>query len=185
MVLNRSCGLVGPCQKRVLLRYHVSVYKIKSPLSSSTSQTLPFLYALIACFDAKYHYLFWRPFSSIPQADTDGNPMTESDPSWAPLLGTPPHPEYPSAHGCLTSAAAEVLAEFLGTNHINIDVPSTIAGLFPNGRHYDSVNDLTKEVIDARVWAGIHYRESDIKGVTLGRKVAHWTLKRYFLPENK
>ena len=141
--------------------------------------------ALIACFDAKYHYLFWRPFSSIPQADTDGNPMTESDPSWAPLLGTPPHPEYPSAHGCLTSAAAEVLAEFLGTNHINIDVPSTIAGLFPNGRHYDSVNDLTKEIIDARVWAGIHYRESDIKGVTLGRKVAHWTLKRYFLPENK
>jgi hypothetical protein len=140
--------------------------------------------ALIACFDAKYHYLFWRPFSSVPQADTDGNPMTESDPTWTPLLGTPPHPEYPSAHGCLTKSVAETLAEFLGTNKINVDIPSTVPGLFPDGRHYESVNDLTQEIIDARVWGGIHYRESNIKGVTIGRKVAQWTLKRYFLPEN-
>ena len=140
--------------------------------------------AVIACWDAKYHYLFWRPFSSIPQADSDGNPLTESDPTWTALLPAPPHPEYPSAHGCVTTAVAETLAEFLGTNHINVDITSTVPGLTHPVRHYDRVNDLTQEIIDARVWAGIHYRESDIKGVTLGRKVTHWTLKRYFLPEN-
>jgi hypothetical protein len=133
--------------------------------------------ALIACFDAKYHYLFWRPIFSIPQADTDGNPLTESDPTWAALLGTPPHPEYPSAHGCLTKSIAETLAEFLGTNKINVDIPSTVPGLFPDGRSYESVNDLTQEIIDARVWGGIHYRESDIKGVTLKGTM---DLKRYF-----
>jgi hypothetical protein len=137
--------------------------------------------ALIGCFDAKYHYLFWRPVYAIPQGDTDGNPNTPGDPTFIPLLPTPPHPEYPSAHSCLTSSQAEVFAEFLGTQHIKVTITST------NGtpaRYYATANDLTKEIIDARVWAGIHYRESNVKGVNLGRKVAHWTLERYFLPEN-
>lgn len=136
--------------------------------------------ALISCFDSKYHYLFWRPAFAVPQGDTDGNPNTASDPTFAPLLVSPPHPEYPSAHGCETSAQAEVFAEFLGTQHINIDIPSTVPGIGP--RHYMDANDLTKEIVDARVWAGIHYRESVIKGANLGRKVARWTLSRYFLP---
>lgn len=138
--------------------------------------------ALIGCFDAKYHYLFWRPQFSIPQGDIDGNPNTVADPSFVPLIGTPPHPEYPSAHGCVTSAQAEVFAAFLGTQHIEIDIPSTVPGIAT--RHYTSANDLRNEIIDARVWGGIHYREADVTGVNLGRKVAHWTLKRYFLPEN-
>jgi hypothetical protein len=138
--------------------------------------------ALIGCFDAKYHYLFWRPVTAISQGDTDGNNDTASDPTFAPLLGTPPHPEYPSAHGCVTSAQAEVFAEFLGTQHIKVMIPSTVTGI--PARYYDTANDLTREIIDARVWAGIHYRGSDETGANLGRKVAHWTLKRYFLPEN-
>ncbi len=105
-----------------------------------------------------------------------------ADPSFVPLIGTPPHPEYPSAHGCVTSAQAEVFAAFLGTQHIRVDIPSTVPGLA--ARHYATANDLTKEIINARVWGGIHYRESDITGANLGRKVAHWTLKRYFLPAN-
>jgi hypothetical protein len=136
--------------------------------------------ALIGCFDAKYHYLFWRPIFAIPKGDTDDNPKTAADPAFQPLLPTPGHPEYPSAHGCLTAAEAEVFAQFLGTKHINVRIPST------NGtpaRYYSSANDLTKEIIDARVWAGIHYRESVVKGASLGRKVAQWTLKQYFLPE--
>ncbi len=140
--------------------------------------------ALIACFDAKYHYLFWRPQFSIPLGDTDRNPDTVSDPTWKPLLATPNHPEYPAAHGCLTSAEAEVFAAFLGTRQINIDVTSTVPNLLHATRHFDSVEDLVQEIINARVWAGIHYRESDVKGVIIGRKVAHWTLQRYFLPQN-
>ena len=95
--------------------------------------------ALIGCFDAKYHYLFWRPAFAIPLGDTDGNPNTVGDPTFVPLLATPGHPEYPSSHGCATSAEAEVFAEFLGTQHINVDIPSTVPGIGP--RHFADAND--------------------------------------------
>lgn len=136
----------------------------------------------IACSDAKYHYLFWRPQFAIPQGDIDGNPNTAGDPSFVPLLGTPAHPEYPAAHGCVTSAQAEVFAAFLGTQQIGVTIPSTVPGI--PARYYTTASELTKEVIDTCVWAGLHYRGSAITGTNLGRKVAHWTLKRYFLPEN-
>jgi hypothetical protein len=138
--------------------------------------------ALIGCFDAKYHYLFWRPQFAIPLGDTDGNPQTVRDASFVPLLGTPPHPEYPSAHGCYTSAQAEVFVEILGTQRIEVDLTSTAPNLTQPTRHYKYAHDLVQEIIDARVWGGIHYRESDVKGASLGRKVAHWALQRYFIP---
>ena len=140
--------------------------------------------ALIACFDAKYYYLFWRPQFAIPLGDSDGNPATIGDTTWQPLLGTPNHPEYPSAHACLTSATAEVLVAFLGTQRIKLDLTSAAPNVIQRTRHYEHAHDLVREIIDARVWGGIHYRESDVKGAVLGRKVAHWTLQRYFLPEN-
>lgn len=139
--------------------------------------------ALIACFDAKYHYLFWRPQFAVPEADSDGNPITIGDPTWTPLLATPNHPEYPAAHGCFTSAEAQVFATFLETKHINVDLTSTVPNLLHTTRHYESVNDLVREIENARVWGGIHYRESVVKGVNVGRKVAKWTLARYFLPQ--
>ena len=139
--------------------------------------------ALIGCFDAKYHYLFWRPQFAIPQGDTDENDETAADPTFVPLIGTPPHPEYPSAHGCVTSAQAEVFVEFLGTQHIEVDIPSTVPGIA--NRHFSSANALRNEIINARVWGGIHYRLSDETGASLGRKVAHWTLKRHFLPADE
>jgi hypothetical protein len=138
--------------------------------------------ALVGCFDAKYHYLFWRPQFAIPQGDTDGNSETAADPTFVPLIPTPAHPEYPSAHGCVTSAIAEALTEFLGTQQIEIDVPSTVSGIGP--RHFSSASDLVKDVINARVWGGIHYHQSVVVGANLGRKVAHWTLQRYFQQEN-
>jgi hypothetical protein len=140
--------------------------------------------ALIACFDAKYHYLFWRPQFAIPLGESDGNPATIGAPAWKPLLGTPNHPEYPSGHGCLTGAEAEVLAAFLGTNRIELDLTSTAPNLLQPQRHYERVADLTQEIMNARVWGGIHFRDATSKGVALGRKIAHWTLKRYFLAEN-
>jgi hypothetical protein len=139
--------------------------------------------ALIACFDAKYQYLFWRPQFAIPSGDSDDNPATVGDPAWKPLLGAPPHPEYPSGHGCLTGAQAKVFATFFRTNRIELDLTSTVPNLLQPTRHYASVNDLTEEVMNARVWGGIHFRDATIKGVALGDKVAHWTLKRNFLAE--
>ena len=70
----------------------------------------------IACFDSKYHYLRWRPYTAIRNADLDGNAATGADPAWTPLLATPNHPEYPAAHGCVTSAVTDVIAKALGTS---------------------------------------------------------------------
>ena len=134
--------------------------------------------ALIACFDAKYHYLFWRPITSVRAGDTDGNDATLGDPSWAPLLpATPNHPEYPSAHACITPAGGRVVARFLGTGRIDFTVPS-LTGL--GDRHYEQVKDLDYDVGNARIWGGIHYRSSVEDGFTIGRKVLDQVLAHHF-----
>jgi hypothetical protein len=139
----------------------------------------------IACFDAKYHYLFWRPVTAIQHADIDGNDLTTADPTWTSLLTTPNHPEYPAAHGCLTSSDAEVAAKLLDTHRIEIDIPGAVGRnvtTLTTSRHYATVEELDREVVNARVWAGLHFRDSGEVGVKLGRDVAHWALDRYFLP---
>ena len=134
--------------------------------------------ALIACFDAKYHYAFWRPITAIRAGDTDGNPDTIADPNWVHLLpATPNHPEYPSAHSCLTPATGRVIARFLGTQDIDFTIPS-LTGL--GERHFESVSDLEDEVTNARIWGGIHYRTSVEVGTVLGKRVAHQVLAHHF-----
>ena len=136
--------------------------------------------ALIACLDAKYTYLAWRPSFAIPRGDTDGNPRTVADPGWTPLLPTPAHPEYPSAHGCVTYAETEVFERFLGTTRIDLDLRSTIAEM--PLRHFATGDDLRREVADARVWGGLHFRFSTQAGGRLGAEVANWTLAHAFRP---
>jgi hypothetical protein len=134
--------------------------------------------AIIACFDAKYHYTLWRPITAIHAGDTDGNPDTVADASWLPLLpATPNHPEYPSAHSCATTATGLAIARFLGRRDIDFTVPS-ITGL--GDRHFDTVSDLEDEVTNARVWGGIHYRTAIEDGSRLGTKVAHQVLAHHF-----
>jgi len=134
--------------------------------------------ALIACFDAKYHYTFWRPITAIRAGDTDGNEETVGDPTWTTLLpGTPNHPEYPSAHSCLTPAGGRVIARFLGTGEIDFTVPS-LTGL--GDRHFDQVKDLEYDVGNARIWGGIHFRSAVEDGITIGRKTAEQVLAHHF-----
>ena len=139
----------------------------------------------IACWDSKYHYLFWRPIMAIRNAQIDGNPATTPDPNWTPLLTTPNHPEYPAAHTCLTGAEAEMYATVLGTNHIDVTIHGSADGT-PNNwaatHTFKTVTDLQEEVVNARVWAGLHYRGSALEGLELARDVARRTLRRYFLP---
>ncbi len=138
--------------------------------------------ALIACFDAKYHYAFWRPITAIRAGDTDGNRRTEVDPMWSPLLpGTPNHPEYPSAHSCITPAGGRVIESFLRTRHIDFTVPS-LTGL--GDRHFDRVRDLEYEVSNARIWGGIHYRTAVEDGVEIGTRVARQVLHDHFHRSN-
>ena len=153
--------------------------------------------AQIAVMDAKYHHRFWRPVTAIdPSAVTDdgmgpfplgfddGNPATSEQTGWRPLLTTPNHPEYPAAHGSITSAMAEVFRAFLGTRRIEVDIAGfDLAG--PAGnldaiRHFAHASDLRAEIVDARNWAGLHYRFSGMVGVELGRDVARYDLDRAF-----
>src|SRR5262249_28680209 len=129
--------------------------------------------AEIACFDAKYHYLHWRPTTAIRAGDTDGNDATAADPGWTPLLATPNHPEYPAAHVCITPARMRAVARFLGTSEIDFTIPS-LTGL--GDRHYQRVSDLEYEIMNARIWGGIHFRSSVEDGRILGMKVADYVL---------
>ncbi|KJL41872.1 vanadium-dependent haloperoxidase [Microbacterium trichothecenolyticum] len=134
--------------------------------------------ALIACFDAKYHYAFWRPITAIRAGDTDGNQRTVGDPSWSPLLpATPNHPEYPSAHSCITPAGGQVVAKFLRTQRIDFTVPS-LTGL--GDRTFERPRDLTEEVGNARVWGGIHFRSAVDDGVQISKRVSSWELAHHF-----
>jgi PAP2 superfamily len=140
--------------------------------------------SVIGCWESKYTYQFWRPTTAIQHADIDGNPDTVADPTWLPLLTTPNHPDYLSGHGCLTGAMADVFAALLGTKRINVDIPGSENGAntLTTSRHFATVKDLLRQIVDARVWNGYHFRGSVEAGVVLGQRVANWTLKRYFLP---
>ncbi len=136
--------------------------------------------AMIACFDAKYHYWFWRPYQAIPQADTDGNPETVADPSWKPLATTPNFPEYPSAHACHSGAVVEALDAFFGTDKVRFWLDSRAPGLTERTRAYERLHTVVKDVDWARVLVGFHYRSSDLQGSNLGRKVGRFVTEHYF-----
>ncbi len=135
--------------------------------------------AMIGCFDAKYHYLSWRPLHAIQRAGTDDNPFTASDPTWQPLLPTPNHPEYPSAHACHTTAIAEALESFFGPGQTSFSLDSLVTN---ETRYYSRFKDAVEEVNNARVWAGFHFRYADEDGSKLGRKVARFVVTNFFQP---
>jgi hypothetical protein len=125
---------------------------------------------IIACYDAKYVYEFWRPITAVRAGDTDENPATAADPTWMPLLAvTPNHPEYPSAHSCVTPAGARALARFLGTRRIDLTMPS-LTGV--GARHFDTVKEVTREVGNARIWGGIHFRAAVDDGIRIAKLTA-------------
>jgi hypothetical protein len=135
--------------------------------------------AAIACWDAKYTYVFWRPVTAIPLADTDGNPATTPDPTWAPLFATPAHPEYPSAHSCFSGAASGVLAHHFGDGtrfSVESDVMPGVV------RSFHSFSSALDEVKNARVFAGIHFRSSTNDGQTVGASVAEYVLDHAVQP---
>jgi hypothetical protein len=135
--------------------------------------------AMIACFDAKYHYWFWRPYQAIARAGSDGNPDTVADPSWQPLRTTPNFPEYPSAHACHSSAVVTALEGFFGTDKIMFRLDSRVTG---TANEYGRLQDVVKDVDWARVLVGFHFRNSDLQGSNLGRKVGRYVADHYFQP---
>jgi len=135
--------------------------------------------SLMAAWDAKYYFNFWRPVTAIRAGDTDGNDNTVADADWLPLAVTPPHPEYPAAHGTFTGGYSTFLRLFFGTKRVHITLTSTAVA---TPRTFDNTDDLIKEIIDARVFGGMHYRNSVEDGIVVGKKVAKWVAKHYFRP---
>ena len=138
---------------------------------------------MIACWEAKYHYMFWRPNHAIQRADTDGNPATSPEAGWLPLV-TGNHPEYPSGHACFTGAVTESLRSYFGTKH----VPLTVSSTFPGAglpRSYESLDELVGDVENARVWGGLHYRTTMTETAKHFPRIARQIGKNYFLKDKK
>jgi hypothetical protein len=140
--------------------------------------------AMIACFDAKYHYWFWRPYQAVARADTDGNPATAPDPTWQPLGATPNFPEYPSAHACHSAAVIAALDAFFGTDRVSLTLTSRAPGLpdTARSRTYGRLHDVVVDVDQARMLIGFHFRTSDLRGAALGRSVGRYVTARFFRP---
>ena len=134
--------------------------------------------ASIACWDAKYTYNNWRPMPAIRNGDLDGNDATSGDPTWAPLLPTPNHPEYPSGHTANSGAMGEMLNLMFGDDS-GVPLTVTVGGIT---RNWANVDQGIEEVINARVYSGIHFRNSDVVGARLGRQVAHFVLTHALRP---
>ena len=135
--------------------------------------------AAIACWDAKYSFVFWLPVTAIPLADTDGNPDTIADPAWTPLLVTPNHPEYPSGHSTVSGAAATVLAYYFGQStafSVDSDVMAGVVRSFP------TFAAALSEIKDARIFAGIHYRSACDDGQNIGIAAAQYVMSNSFQP---
>ena len=137
--------------------------------------------AMIAVFDAKYKYEFWRPITAIRNGDIDGNPATERVATWQPIDATPMHPEYPCAHCITSSAIATVIEAVLGTDEIpEVALTSPFA---PGVTHrFTNLRAYTEEVANARIYAGFHYRSSTVVGREMAQNIGDWVVKSVMQP---
>jgi len=137
--------------------------------------------ALIAVFDAKYTYNLWRPITAIRNGDVDGNDATERDPSWTPFIDTPMHPEYPCAHCIVSASLGAVLQAELGSGPTPTlsSASSTAGGAV---RTWKSVGDFVREVAEARICDGVHYRFSTEVGASMGKQIGELAVKSFPKP---
>ena len=133
--------------------------------------------SLIACFNEKKYWSFWRPVTAVQEASADGNPATTGDPAWMPLLVTPPFPDYTSGHTCSTSTIMTVLRAFFGRDDIAFSAYSADSA---TTRSFPSFSAALDEVVEARVWGGVHFRTADEQGVRIGEGVAWYVLSHEF-----
>jgi PAP2 superfamily len=136
---------------------------------------------LIAVFDAKYTYNLWRPITAIRNGDVDGNDATERDPSWTPLIDTPMHPEYPCAHCIVSASLGAVLQAELGSGPVPAmsSASSTAGGA---ARTWKSVDEFVQEVAVARIYDGVHYRNSTVVGTAMGKQIGELAVKSFPKP---
>jgi hypothetical protein len=150
---------------------------------TQTARTLALLNAaisdsLISVFESKYHYAFWRPETAIVRADEDGNARTAADAAFTPLVVAPCFPSYPSGHGAVAGAASAVLADVYdeGGHDLTNSTPSLPGVVL----HYERIHQIVRDISDARVYGGIHFRNDQDAAETLGKQVAAYDIQHLF-----
>jgi hypothetical protein len=135
--------------------------------------------AIISCWDTKIHYNVWRPVTAIREGNNDGNPNTSGLATWTPFFNAPNYPDYTSGANNVSAATATILEHLLGDN-VEFTLFSNAAGAVP--RDYTSFSDVARDVVDARIFMGIHFRFADSVALRQGRHVANWTFSHFLRP---
>jgi len=139
---------------------------------------------VIAFYDAKYTYNFWRPVTAIRAADTDNNPETLLDPDWLPEVGkTTPDPSYPGAHAVISAGGAAVLISFFEHDDFDFNVTSEVLPTVE--RSFESFSAAAEEATLSRIFAGVHFRFDLTTGQRLGREVAHFVVDNFLTPRHR
>ncbi|MFN0182611.1 MAG: vanadium-dependent haloperoxidase [Aquabacterium sp.] len=191
--LGGAAGAVRTPEQLEVARFHTEppplfVTRNFGRLASSTADVadaarlmamvyVSFADALAACFEAKYHYQTWRPVSAIHLADADGNDRTPADATWAPVLPTPNHPEYPAAHSCTSGSLGGALLGHYGTPNVTFSWDSKVTGTTRTFASTDAFNDENRF---ARIHGGMHFNFATDAGAELGKRVAQWVAARHF-----
>jgi PAP2 superfamily len=135
--------------------------------------------AAICCWDCKFKHNFWRPITAIRNAGDTGNPDTEADPNWTPLLETPPFPAFTSGHSSFSGTAAAVLADYFGTDDVSFTATSD--GLPGVERTYTSFSEAANEAGRSRIYGGIHWECDNADGLAMGRSLGAYVCRKLLL----
>jgi hypothetical protein len=141
--------------------------------------------AFITAWESKLHFNFWRPVTAIQEGEFDGNPKTDGDPDWQPLLNTPPYPDYTSGANNLSGAITRTLALFFGTDDFDFTITSNSPNLTDPAtrtRNYTRFSQAADEVVEVRILHGAHFRSADEDARQQGGRVAHWVFHHFLEP---
>ena len=140
--------------------------------------------AYITSWDSKTHWNFWRPVTAIHEGDNDGNPRTAGDTAWQPLITTPNYPDYTSGANNNSGAVTTILANVFGTDEVTFLMTSNTSEVIQKTRMYNRFSDAAADVVDARVYLGIHFRFADLVARRQGTHVANWAFSHFLRPIN-
>lgn len=178
-------GLVDACDKGPKQRYCKSLTRLGDSARLFALANLAAADAGITAWNSKKHYHFWRPITAIQQLlpeDNDGNPQTDADPSWTSLTAAPPYPDYTSGANNLSGSFMTIVARFFDTDDVTFNVTTTAAQANPSERTYQRFSDLANDVVEARIYMGIHFRFADTAARQEGTQIATHAFNHFLRP---
>jgi hypothetical protein len=177
--------LVEACEMGAEQRYCKSLNRLGDSARLFALANLAGADAGIRAWNSKKHYNFWRPITAIQQIlpeDNDGNPLTEADAAWTSLIANPPYPDYTSGANNLSGSFTTIVKRFFDTDKVTFTVTTTASQAVPNVRTYDRFSDLADDVVEARIYMGIHFRFADTAARREGTRVATQAFNHFLRP---